>query len=202
MTERWIQVKPDADEKQEKWLTEWVAGKSIPFQSPEAEATYKETAQIIKDAIQLQKTPKRVPISPSVGYFPIEYGGISYYDMMYNQEVLIKACKKYFDDFKPDTFGVPLPMAGRVYDLLDFQMYHWPGHGLPKDREFQFVEKEYMTVEEYQDLIDDPTAWFLGVYFPRIFGALKSLSKLPVFPNVNEMPMAYCSHRKHSLFIS
>jgi hypothetical protein len=189
MKERWIQVKPDADKKQEEWLNGWVSGKGITFQNPEAEAQYRETAQMIVDAIQLQKPPKRVPISPSVGYFPIEYAGISYHDMMYNQEVLIKACKKYCDDFKPDTFGGPLPMAGRVFDLLDFQMYHWPGHGLPKDREFQFVEKEYMTVDEYQDLIDDPTAWFLGVYFPRIFGTMKSLTMMPVLPNVNEMPM-------------
>jgi len=165
MKERWIQVKPDADKKQEAWLNGWVSGKGIQFQSHEAEAQYRETAQMIVDAVQLQKTPKRVPISPSVGYFPIEYAGISYHDMMYNQEILLKACKKYCDDFKPDTFGGPLPMAGRVFDLLDFQMYHWPGHGLPKDREFQFVEKEYMTVDEYQDLIDDPTAWFMGVYF-------------------------------------
>jgi hypothetical protein len=189
MEERWIQVKPDADMKQEERLTEWIDGKGITFHSPEAEAQYRETAQMIVDAIQLQKTPKRVPISPQVGYFPIEYAGISYYDMMYNQEILIKACKKYCNDFKPDTFGVPLPMAGRVYDLLDFQMYHWPGHGLPKDREFQFVEKEYMTADEYQDLIDDPTAWFISVYFPRIFGAMESLTMMPIFPNVNEMPM-------------
>jgi hypothetical protein len=80
-------------------------------------------------------------------------------------------------------------MAGRVYDLLDFQMFHWPGHGLPKDRVFLFVEKEYMTADEYQDLIDDPTAWFISVYFPRIFGAMESLTMMPIFPNVNEMPM-------------
>ena len=95
MKDRWIQVKPDADKKREEWLEEWVAGKGITFQSPEAEAQYRETAQMIVDAIQLQKPPKRIPISPSVGYFPIEYAGISYYDMMYNEELLIKACKKY-----------------------------------------------------------------------------------------------------------
>ena len=109
--------------------------------------------------------------------------------MMYNQEALIRAWRKFCDNFEPDTFRGAPGMAGTVFEILDFQLYRWPGHGLPENREFQFVEKEYMTSAEYQDLIDDPTGWFLSVYFPRIFGSLKSLNRLPVFPNINEIPM-------------
>jgi len=46
-----------------------------------------------------------------------------------------------------------------------------------------------MKAEEYQDLIDDPTAYFLNVYFPRIFGSLKPLTAFPLLPPVNEIPM-------------
>ncbi|MGE5843085.1 MAG: uroporphyrinogen decarboxylase family protein, partial [Deltaproteobacteria bacterium] len=69
------------------------------------------------------------------------------------------------------------------------KLYEWPGHGVPKEREYQYVEAEYMKAEEYQDLIDDPTAYFLNVYFPRIFGSLKPLSAFPLLPPVNEIPM-------------
>jgi len=46
-----------------------------------------------------------------------------------------------------------------------------------------------MQAAEYQDLIDDPTAFFLTVYFPRIFGALKPLEAFPLLPPVNEIPV-------------
>ena len=46
-----------------------------------------------------------------------------------------------------------------------------------------------MSADEYPDLIDDPTGWFMTVYFPRIFGALVNLNLIPVLPNINEIPM-------------
>jgi hypothetical protein len=189
MKERWVQVKPDADEKQEMLFNEWLEGKGISFEDGGAQKKYRERTRMIKDAIQLKRTPERIPINLSVGYFPIEYAGYTYYDMMYDQALLIKAWNKFYQDFDPDVFTGPLPMVGKALELLDFQLYRWPGHGLPKDREFQFVDKEYMRPDEYQDLIDDPTAWFLTVYFPRIFKSLKPLDRMAVFPSVNELPM-------------
>ena len=189
MKARWMTLTPGSDEKQEKWFENWIAGNDIPFQDHEAEAGYRERAEMIRDAVRMQTIPKRVPVSPSTGYFPLEYAGVSHYEMMYDRTALIEAWRKYYDDFNPDIFRAPVGMAGRVFDLLDFQMYRWPGHGLPEDREFQYVEREYMTADEYQDLIDDPTGWFMTVYFPRIFGALKNLHMIPILPNVNEIPM-------------
>jgi uroporphyrinogen-III decarboxylase len=45
-----------------------------------------------------------------------------------------------------------------------------------------------MKADEYQELIDDPTGYFLSTYFPRIFGSLKPLERMPLFPPVNEIP--------------
>ena len=73
-------------------------------------------------------------------------------------------------------------------DILDFKLCKWPGRGVSKKQEYQYVEKEYMQADEYQDLIDDPTGYFMGVYFPRIFGNLKPLEKMPLLPIVNEIP--------------
>jgi uroporphyrinogen-III decarboxylase len=38
-------------------------------------------------------------------------------------------------------------------------------------------------------LIDDPTSYFLNVYFPRIFGSLKPFQAFPLLPPVNEIPL-------------
>ncbi|MHC4686824.1 MAG: uroporphyrinogen decarboxylase family protein [Planctomycetota bacterium] len=188
MKERWLEPAPDADEKLETQFETWISGANIPFASAEAKEAYKARATLIKDAIQLTKAPKRIPICPSAGFFPIQYAGVSMYDAMYDYDVLTQAWIKYCKDFTPDAYNAPTTIVpGRVLDILDFKLCRWPGHGVSKQLEYQYVEKAYMQAEEYQDLIDDPTGFFMNFYFPRIFGSLKSLDKIPLLPPVNEI---------------
>jgi hypothetical protein len=190
MIERWVEPATDADEKQEARFETWLSGKGIPFESPEAEADYKARITLMKDAIQLKKTPRRIPICPSAGFFPVQYAGVSMYDAMYDYDALTGAWEKYCNDLTPDTYNAPTTVVpGRVLDILDLKLGQWPGHGVSKHSEYQYVEKEYMKADEYQDLIDDPTGFFMNTFFPRIFGALKPLQKMPLLPPVNEIPL-------------
>jgi uroporphyrinogen-III decarboxylase len=190
MKERWIEIAPDADEKQEVLFDIWLSGKDISFSTPEAERDYRERVTLLRDAIQMKKPPQRVPVCPSAGFFPIEYAGFTMYDAMYDYDVLIQAWKKFCHDFTLDAHSGPSTIvSGRVLDILDYKLYRWPGHGVDNDGEYQFVEGEYMKAEEYQDLIDDPTGFFMNVYFPRVFGALKPLEMMPILPAVNEIPI-------------
>jgi hypothetical protein len=190
MKERWIDVSPDAAQKQEEQFQVWLSGKNITFENPEAEAAYKDRVTLIKDAVQLKKPPARIPISPSAGHFPIEYAGINWHDAMYDYDKLAYAWEKFHVDFAPDTFSGPRTIVpGTALDMLGFNLYQWAGHGLRENQEYQFVEGEYMKAEEYQELIDDPTGFFLTVYFPRIFGSLTPLGKMPLLPPVHELPM-------------
>jgi hypothetical protein len=50
----------------------------------------------------------------------------------------------------------------------------------------QAVEGEYMSGDEYQDFIADPTAFWLKQYLPRAYGALAPLAMLPDFPRITE----------------
>jgi hypothetical protein len=111
------------------------------------------------------------------------------YDAMYDYGKLTRAWETYFRDFAPDAYNSPMTIVpGKPLDILDFRLYQWPGHGVAKEGEYQYVEREYMKAEEYQDLIDDPTGFFLNVYFPRIFDKLKPLERMPLLPPVNEIP--------------
>ncbi|MBW1775483.1 MAG: uroporphyrinogen decarboxylase [Deltaproteobacteria bacterium] len=184
MKERWIEVASDAAEKQEVRFENWIAGEGIPFVNPEAEKAYKERVTLMKDAIQLKKVPQRIPICPSAGFFPVQYAGITMYDAMYDYDALTAAWEKYCRAYNAPTSIV----SGKMLDILDFKLYQWPGHGVAKEHEYQYVEKDWMKAEEYQDLIDDPTGFFMNIYFPRIFGSLKALEKMPLFPPVHEIP--------------
>ena len=189
MKDRYLNVSPDADRKQEAFFDNWLSGANIPFADAGAAEAYRERVTLIKDAIQLKKTRARIPICPSAGFFPVQYAGVSMYDAMYDYDILTRAWEKYCHDFSPDAYNAPTTIVpGKLLDILDFKLCKWPGRGISKQQEYQYVEKEYMKAEEYQDLIDDPTGYFMSVYFPRIFGSLKALAKIPLLPPVNEIP--------------
>jgi hypothetical protein len=188
MKERFMELTSDAEQRQEERYAIWLAGEGIPFADANAKAAYQERVNLIKDAIQLKKAPSRIPVCPSAGFFPIQYADITMYDAMYDYEALKKAVLKYQQDFQPDCYNGPASVVpAKALDLLDFKLYQWPGHGVAKERDYQFVEDEYMKVGEYQDLIDDPTAFFLNRFFPRIFGSLKAFETIPVLPGINEI---------------
>jgi hypothetical protein len=190
MQERFIDISAEAEQKQGEQFSIWLRGEGIPFADADKEAAYRERVTLIKDAIQLRHIPNRIPICPSAGFFPNEYAGITMYDAMYDYEALSNAWECYHRDLEPDAYNGPTTIVpGKVLDILDLKLYRWPGHGVAKEREYQFVEGEYMKAEEYQDLIDDPTGFFLTVYFPRIFGSLKPFETFPLLPPVNEIPV-------------
>ena len=190
MHNRFVDVSQQAEQRQEDRFSEWLSGAAIPFLDSSKQQAYRERATLIKDAIQLRRAPNRIPICPSAGFFPNEYAGITMYEAMYDYEALSNAWERYHRDFEPDAYNGPTTIVpGKVLDILDLRLYQWPGHGLAREREYQFVEGEYMKAEEYQDLIDDPTCFFLTVYFPRIFGSLTPFETFPLLPPVNEIPV-------------
>ncbi|MEM3730434.1 MAG: uroporphyrinogen decarboxylase family protein [Candidatus Bathyarchaeia archaeon] len=177
-----------ADEKREELFKRWLSPQGVTFASEKAEKDYKERVTRIKDAIQLKKLPDRVPVFPIVGFFPAYYVGLTAYDMMYDYEKLTFAFKKYVLDFEPDAHGGAIgPGPGKFFEILDYKLYAWPGHGVPPESSYQCIEGEYMKAEEYDSLIQDPTHFFLTTYFPRVFGALEPFKKLPQFTNILEM---------------
>ena len=190
MKARWLELSDDAAENRARNFDNWLAAEKIPFETSEAEAAYKQRVVLLKDAIELLKAPERIPICPSAGHFPIEYSGISWQEAMYDYEKLAAAWDRFHTDFPCDVFNGPRGVVpGKALETLDFKLYRWAGHSLRDDQEYQFVEQEYMQDHEYPDLIDDPTGFFLTVYFPRIFGELESFAGLPLLPPVHEIPM-------------
>lgn len=138
MKERWLEVESEASAKPERQFERWLSAEGVTFSGPEAEEAYRERVTLLKEAIELEKAPQRIPVCPSPGFFPMEYAGISVYDAMYDYDKLAQSWVKYCDDFGPDSFTGPTSIVpGRVFDLLDFKLYKWPGHGVPKDRVYQ-----------------------------------------------------------------
>jgi len=176
------------DEKQEALFQKWLSPPDIKFASSEAEQLYKIRVTRIKDAIQMKKLPDRVPALILPSFFPAYNAGFTPMEMMYDYEKLSIAYKKFLSDFEPDAhIGPDMPGPGKFYEILDYKLYSWPGHGVAPERSYQANEGEYMMADEYDALIHDPSNFFLNTYFPRVFGALEPFKMLPVFTGILEM---------------
>lgn len=139
---------------------------------------YKEREGRVLDAIALRK-PDRVPIVLETSYFPARYTGINF-DVAWNDyERWLEITKKTIEDFGPDMVHTSPYTPGNVFEMLDMKTLKWPGHGLGPEFSHQYVEGEYMKVDEYDLLIDDPSDFLLRIIVPRSYGALEPFSSLP-----------------------
>jgi len=77
--------------------------------------------------------------------------------------------------------------SGKVWEILDYRLYAWAGHGLPDNHYFQTIDREYMRDDEYPLLISDPSGFWMKYYLPRVFGALEPLRKMFEIPTMTEI---------------
>jgi hypothetical protein len=160
----------------------------VEFASPEVGAAFRERVQLWRDAIELRK-PARVPITPWIGLFPLRYSGFTGHDAYYDYAKLGQAWDKFHADFRPDGLAMTIAMVpGKVFDILDYKLYDWPGHGVPNDASYQYNEREWMKDDEYDLLIADPSNYWQRFYVPRMFGALEPWQTLAPFTDLCEAP--------------
>jgi hypothetical protein len=186
MEKKWEEM--SAKEKREARFKTWLSAEGVKFQSPEAEATYKAAIMRFKNAVLLEKVPDRVPIFPLGTFLQTSLYGVTPYEAMYDYGKLISSHKRFLQEYKPDYYGSPAFVgSGKILEILGYKQYKWPGHGVPKDSIYQFVEGEYMKEDEYPALIDDPTDFWLRIYMPRFLGALEPLANLSPFTHMWEV---------------
>jgi hypothetical protein len=179
-------------QKREYRLNQFLNPADIPFVSPDAAKAYKVRAQRLVDVFNV-KEPDRVPISLPVGNLPFNLAGVSMHEVMYDVEKGIKACNAFNEKYSEELeyYSVPFVAPGQALEILDYKLYAWPGHGLSVNApNYQFVEGEYMKVEEYKDFIRDPSDYWLRTYLPRIFGAFDGFRMLSPLPDILEIPTA------------
>jgi uroporphyrinogen-III decarboxylase len=149
------------------------------------EELYLEREKRVLEVIALKK-PDRVPIMVMFSFFPAKYLGMTVEEVMYDPEKLWKAQWNIMTEFQQDMEQNPfaLRFLGPILETLDYKQLLWPGHGLSADHTYQFVEGEYMTADEYDYFLLDPSDFMIRRYWPRIFGALKGFENLPPLHNI------------------
>lgn len=173
-------------------LDAWANGAGIEFIDEESEARYKEKAGRLATAIR-GETPDRVPVIPSATFYPAFHAGYTPEEVMNDPEKLADAFETTVFDLDPDGHqsAPPLIPSADLLEILDYKLYAWPGDGASEEHGYQALEDEYMVTEDYDQLIRDPTDFWLRTYMPQIFGALEPFQQLPSFTDIVEIPNAH-----------
>ncbi|HEU5156588.1 MAG TPA: uroporphyrinogen decarboxylase family protein [Streptosporangiaceae bacterium] len=136
-----------------------------------------ERTRRLEDAYALRR-PDRIPIFMGASYFLAQWGGITHQRLLEDHDMRQRLLERAALHFQPDSiFGV-FNDPGAALALGD-RMTKWPGHGLPATGSFQFAEHEFMTADDYDAFLRDPSDWAVRSYLPRAFEKLEGLALLP-----------------------
>ena len=152
-----------------------------------AEELFKEREKRIHDAVQL-KEPDRVPIVSFGGFFAAKYAGFTCKEAMYDREKAVEATLRYLQDFQPDLGENPFmfSLLGEQLESIGYNRLTWPGHGLDDMSSYQFLEREMMSADEYDEYLYDPTDFVIRKVWPRVYDTLKPFEKLPPLQTVTD----------------
>ncbi len=159
--------------------------KTVTDETPAAEK-FQERIQLVEDARDL-KEPKRIPICTMFGALPYNLEGSSYRAAMYDYPAATEVLLKFYNEFQPDATTHTAFTSGRANELAQSTMIDWPGRpgtSVPDFSTHQVIENEYMSAEEYPELLKDFTGFMLRKYIPRAFPALKGLSDIRFVPSI------------------
>ena len=161
-------------------------------QTAEAKAAYDARWQRLLSLARLEQ-PDRMPVGLHSFFWPANYGGITYKELMYDYDKAKKVTLDAAIELEPD--GVyPLLLGstiGRMLEKFDFKQLQWPGHGVGDMQPFQYLDREYMKAEEYDDFLFDPTGFYLHKYLPRVLGVFEGFDKLPRFAGMHYLRTMY-----------
>jgi hypothetical protein len=158
------------------------------------EELYRQRKERLDRASTL-KEPDRVPVTGGFGFFSAKYYGISHYDFLFDYEKASRAVVKTAVDFGYDTAGgisrlgalpftlaflrdyeglAPVFVNGPIHDILGVRYARFPGRELSENSPFQFIGEEYMKINEYDELIEDPRKYLVEKLLPRSCTSLEN----------------------------
>jgi hypothetical protein len=175
-------------EKREERFKKWLSPADVKFSSPAAAKKYKERATRMIKAIKME-IPDRVPVHIPGGSIVAYNAGYTLKDVLYDYTKIKPAYIKWLQDYDQDSNDGPGFFSGRAYEILDYKVNKWPGHGLPDTASLHnFVEKEYMRADEYDLMMKDPFDFGLRYFTPRTWGAFEPLADLPSMSSYQGLP--------------
>lgn len=143
-----------------------------PVRRTDTEQLYCERLRRYVTAMRNEK-PDMIPIRPFVAEFTAKYAGYTCQDVAHDYTKAFEAAVKCAKDFDWDAV---VPNMVYVWtglaQAVGLRYYGIPGIHIPPTIGFNYIEppeeQAWMRADEYDALIDDPTAFLYNVWLPRV----------------------------------
>ena len=153
------------------------------------QSEYQSRLDQLSKALRLEYAD-RVLIGPfSDHFFSTKLAGISNKDAMLDHPKRYAALKDSLLRFGFDFALQSGIYPAQWYSILGAKHYKWPGGGLPDDMTFQFVEKEYLLADEYDQFLANPNDFTMRVLWPRMTTGLQPLADMQPFYSIGPDPI-------------
>jgi uroporphyrinogen-III decarboxylase len=132
--------------------------------------------------------PDMVPIRPFVAEFTGKYAGYTCQELSHDYTKAFEAAVKTAKDFDWDAV---VPNMVYVWtglaQAIGLRYYGIPGIGIPHTSGFNYIEpaeeQAFMREDEYDALIDDPTAFLYNVWLPRVSTEASRIGEATTYRN-------------------
>lgn len=140
--------------------------------STDTEQLYAQRLRRYVTALQNGK-PDCVPIRPFVAEFVAKYGGYTCQQVTHDFQMAFDATRKCASAFDWDaTVSNMVYVWTGLTQAIGLKYYGVPGIDVPPDTGFQYLEPPendaFMQADDYDELIDDPTAFLFKTWLPRV----------------------------------
>lgn len=161
--------------------------KEFFIESMNTEALYQRRLKRYVTAMRNEK-PDQIPIRPFVAEFTAKYAGYTCQEVAHDYTRAFDAavqCAKGFewDAVVPNMVYVWTGLA----QALGLRYYGIPGIHIPHTTGFNYIEppeeNAFMREDEYDELIDDPTAFLYNVWLPRVSTEVASIGEASSYRN-------------------
>ncbi len=141
----------------------------------------------VEDSVALRE-PDRMPIIPMISGLPffLSEDGTTMRDAWYDYPRAEQAYLRYHERYQPDIAACSYT-SGRANEIAESNMIDWPGRPSTKvapTSTHQVIEREFMTPDEYPEMIGDFTGFMLRKYIPRAFPGLSGLQSIGFVPSI------------------
>ena len=132
--------------------------------------------------------PDRIPIRPFVAEFTAKYAGYTCQEVTHDYTKAFDAAVKTAKDFGWDAV---VPNMVYVWtglaQAIGLRYYGIPGIHIPHTTGFNYIEppedQAWMRANEYDALIDDPTAFLYNIWLPRVSTEVSKVGEASTYRN-------------------
>jgi len=152
-----------------------------------SEELYRQRLSRYLTAMRNEK-PDRIPIRPFVAEFTAKYAGMTCQDVVHDYNCAFEAARKCAAGFDWDAV-----VSNMVYvwtgltQAIGLTYYGIPGIDVSASNGFQYREPEeensFMKEDEYDELIDDPTAFLYNKWLPRVSADISPMGAATSYRN-------------------